>query len=749
MLPDNHSQRIRHCRGKATARAGACAVLVGVLAAATGVPSFSAAETRPATISNPTAVGRTDLQRLPPPATSDAASPRLVADFGDARQLPRDAPASHVSHHDGEGFGLRLVAYQAPPRPIAPQFENGYQPSVANQFPIDGPPVFGGGANTYDRQPLLTLDQAEIQPPWLRDPDTRPLVLPEDAPPPRDERTLLLTYMDPPQGFAGRSRVPITEVQTSSHFVPVEDRWRLGYPEWDRYGNGHPPGVDYPYTEGAWWDPYNQNVLKGDYPIFGQYTFFNLTATSLTLLEYRQVPTATTPFESTVDPFQEEFFGEPEQFFAEQFVKLSFNVFHGVAAFKPFDWQVKVTPVFNANYLDVEELAIVDPDVRKGTTRGRDDWALEEWFVEAKLADLSPNYDFLSIRGGSQLFVSDFRGFVFADTNRAVRLFGNQHANRTQFNFIWFDQMEKDTNSELNTFEDRHQNTFIANVYRQDFIWPGFVAQASFHYNRDKPSFHFDDNDVLVRPDPTGVFRPHEVSSYYIGFTGNGHIERVNVSHAFYWVFGQDELNPLAGKKTDINAQMVAVELSYDRDWARFRTSFLWASGDNDIDDGEAEGFDAIFDNPNFAGGEFSYWNRQAIRLFGVNLTQRKSIVPNLRSSKTEGQTNFVNPGLFLFNVGMDADLTPKLKVIGNVNFLWFQEVAVLEQFTFQEDIDRTIGTDLSLGVEYRPFLNDNAIVVAGISGLLPGEGFEDLYGPLRGDADGLFAGFAELILTY
>jgi hypothetical protein len=36
--------------------------------------------------------------------------------------------------------------------------------------------------------------------------------------------------------------------------------------------------------------------MKGDYPLWGQHTFMNITAASLTL-ERRQVPTATTPFE--------------------------------------------------------------------------------------------------------------------------------------------------------------------------------------------------------------------------------------------------------------------------------------------------------------------------------------------------------------------------------------------------------------------------------------------------------------------
>src|SRR5262245_9271246 len=78
---------------------------------------------------------------------------------------------------------------------------------------------------------------------------------------------------DPPPGFTGRSSVLPTTVQTDAHFVPVEDRWRLGFPEWDRYGKGHPFLDDYPYDVGAWYNPYKQNVLKGDYPILGQNTF--------------------------------------------------------------------------------------------------------------------------------------------------------------------------------------------------------------------------------------------------------------------------------------------------------------------------------------------------------------------------------------------------------------------------------------------------------------------------------------------
>src|SRR5262249_34398324 len=146
---------------------------------------------------------------------------------------------------------------------------------------------------------------------------------------------------------------------------------------------------------------------------------------------------------------------------------------------------------------------------------------LQEWFVEKKLADLSPNFDFVSVRLGSQPFVSDFRGFIFNDVNRAARLFGTTEANRNQFNLVYFDQQEKDTNSMLNTFSSRNQRILIGNFYRQDFIWPGYTAQASITYNHDDPSFKFDKNLFLVRPDPVGQFQPHGLNVVYLGWAGD------------------------------------------------------------------------------------------------------------------------------------------------------------------------------------------------------------------------------------
>ena len=606
-----------------------------------------------------------------------------------------------------------------------------------------------GTAQLWGQQP----EQPAAPPAPLR-PDllTRPVESPPAAAEPGAEKPgeLLKNPFLPPIGYTGPSSIQPRDQQENSDFVPVEDRWRAGFPAWDRYGKGHEAcDEDYPYQPGHWYDPYNQNVLKGDYPIIGQHTFLNVTVTYFGDFLEQQVPIATTPFESTTHPLQEEFFGRPTLFSPQNFFRVNLDLFHGDGAFKPTDWRISVTPVFNVNTLDAQELAVVNPNVLKGTSRDRSFFSLEEWFVETKLTDLSPNYDFVSARVGSQFFNNDFRGFLFSDTNRAVRIFGTRLANQDQFNIIYFRQQEKDTDSGLNTFNDRQQDIVMANYYHQDFIWPGYTVEASVAYNYDHATFHFDNNGFLVRPDPVGTFQPHHLDVVYLGLASDGHINRFNVTTQFYWALGQDSDNPLANMPQSINAQFFAAEVSYDRDWARFRGSFMFASGDSNLNSKTATGFDSIMDDPNFAGGKFSYWQNQAIKLFGVNLVQQNSLLPDLRSSKIQGQSNFVNPGLWLANFGVDFDITPKLRMINNINLLWFDETAVLQQFTFQDNIHRFIGTDISSGFEYRPLLNNNVILSFGVSMLIPGQGFRDLYNQFVDNVDPMLAGFADVTLQY
>src|SRR5262249_49723944 len=166
----------------------------------------------------------------------------------------------------------------------------------------------------------------------------------------------------------------------------------------------------------------------------------------------------------------------------------------------------------------------------------------------------------------------------------------------------------------------------------------------------------------------------------------------------------------------------------------RYRIAGFFSSGDKNVNDDTARGFDSIVDNPTFAGGQFSFWNQQEIRLTqtGAELVGPNSLLPALRSSKLQGQSNFVNPGLALYNAGIDFDVTPKLRAFVNYNYLRFHRTEPLEFILFQEGLNDSIrheiGHDLGIGFIYRPLLSENIILTAGASGLRPGPGFTDIY---------------------
>jgi hypothetical protein len=137
-----------------------------------------------------------------------------------------------------------------------------------------------------------------------------------------------------------------------------------------------------------------------------------------------------------------------------------------------------------------------------------------------------------------------------------------------------------------------------------------------------------------------------------------------------------------------------------------------------------------VVDNPNFTGGPFSYWVRQGFNLGGtaVGLKQPSSLVPDLRSSKTEGQANFVNPGVLMLSLGTEMDVTPKLRSFFNVNYIRLMETDPIKTALLVDKVAHDIGWDLSVGVQYRPLLTDNIIISAGFGALIPGRGYKDIY---------------------
>ncbi len=517
-------------------------------------------------------------------------------------------------------------------------------------------------------------------------------------------------------------------------FIPVPDRWRIM----------ESLGFKFP-----WYDPYNQNVWKGDKPIHGDDWFLSLLAISDTIMEPRSVPTPVGP-QASLNPGAFDIFSGPDQTIFASTLLAGIIYFKGDTVFKPPEWEYRLTLAFNYNRVDVDDVRALEIDPRGGNTRIDGFLAVQEAFIDRHLNDVGSRYDFDAIRIGIQPFSTDFRGFLFQDLQMGVRLFGNRDNNRRQYNLAWFRRVEKDTNSGLNDIEAglRDDDTFVANYYWQDFGFLGLTSQWTFVYNRNRDTkFFFDDNGFIARPASLGLEKPREYTIYYLGYNVDGKIDWLNISGSFYYAHGKNDA-VFVERETDVRAGFAALELSRDFDWIRPRLSLLWASGDSDPFDGQSNGFDAIFENPLFAGGDTSYWVRQNLPFVGgggVTLAGRNSILPALRSSKELGQSNFDNPGIRLVGVGADFDLTPQSRLSVNLNRYWFDETAVLELARNQGPIDRSLGTDLSVAWIWRPFMTQNAVVRLSGAVLDPGRGLADLYG----DDDRYYSILGNFIFTY
>ena len=501
-------------------------------------------------------------------------------------------------------------------------------------------------------------------------------------------------------------------------FVPLPDRWRI----METLGQKYP-----------WYDPYNNNVWKGDKPIHGDDWFLSLLGVSDSVLEPRTIPTPVGA-QSTEGPDSNDIFGDIEQTILAQTFLAGLVYYKGHTTFKPPEYEYRLTLAFNYNRVDVGDRRVLQIDPRLGDTRDDGFVAVQELFVDKHLRDVSERYDFDAIRFGIQPFSTDFRGFLFQDLQFGARLFGNRDNNRWQYNLAWFRRIEKDTNSGLNDVGAglRDDDIFIANLYRQDWPRVGFTSQATIVHNRNREDeFFFDENGFLARPSSLGTETLREYDATYIGYNGDGHFGRLNLTASAYYLFG-DNIGTFTGRDSDLEAGFAAAEASMDFDWIRVRGSLAYASGDSDPFDDKSQGYDAIFENPIFAGADTSYWVRQNLPLIGgggVALAGRNSLLPSMRSSRELGQSNFENPGLQLIGLGADVDLTPESRVSANLNQLWFDDTATLEVARNQGPIDRSIGTDLSVAWIWRPFATQNAILRLSAAALFPGRGLEDLYG--------------------
>ena len=504
-------------------------------------------------------------------------------------------------------------------------------------------------------------------------------------------------------------------------------------------------------TDFPLYDPYNQNTLKADRPLHGEW-FFSVNAISDTVVEPRRVPTPVGA-QAEQGGGQLDVIGDGEQVVFAQTVILPLIYLKGDTTFRPPDWEFHFTPAIQFNHVDVEQARALRIDPRDGTERNDHHVAVQELFVDRHLRNVSERFDFDSLRVGIQPFTADFRGFLFQDLQMGVRLFGTRQNNRWQYNLAWFRRIEKDTNSLLNDVGEplRKDDVFVANVYRQDFPVLGHTSQLVVLHNRNREGDqgrHYNTNGFIERPASLGREVPRNYDVTYVGYNGDGHFGRFNLTSSATFVFGDQDQGVLYPGPVDVRAFFAAAEASIDFNWRRFRLSALYASADDDPFDDMETGYDAVFENPLFAGGaDTNYWTRQSVPLIGggiVGISGRNGQLNALRSSLAEGQSNFANPGTVLLGAGLDLDLSSQLRVSFNANQLWFANSAVVEVYRNQGGIDEEIGIDLSVATIWRPFATQNVILRGSAAALLPGKGFEQLYGDETG-----YSVLVNLIVNY
>jgi hypothetical protein len=506
------------------------------------------------------------------------------------------------------------------------------------------------------------------------------------------------------------------------------------------------------------WNPYEgHNPIKGDLPIWGDDWFFSITAVSDTLVEPRRFPVpvgvATTDRPASLDLIT-----EGESTILNQQLLTEFVLYQGDTTFRPPDWEFRFIPVLNFQQVMFDERGIlkVTPDGGEagGKVRREGMLGIQGLFVDRHLRNVSDRYDFDSLRVGIQPFAADFRGFLFQDQQPGVRLFGTRNNNIFQYNLAWFRRLEKDTNIGLNNLSEdiRDDDVYIGNLYWQDMPVKGHTSQVTVVHNRnrEKDQVKFDDNGFIARP--ASLFGERFARDYdvtYLGYNGDGHFGRMNLSTSVYYAVGTQTSERFRNAEDEIEAGFAAFEAGFDDNWIRYRISGLYATGDDDPFDDKARGFDAIFENPLFAGADTSFWIRQPVPLIGggaVSLSGRNGILNSLRSSKEQGQSNFINPGTVLLGLGADFDITPETRVSVNANQLWFDDTSVLEAARNQGNIDREIGTDLSLSIVWRPLMIQNVVFRLSGAALLPGDGFEDLFGS---NESAPLSILANMVLTY
>jgi hypothetical protein len=482
---------------------------------------------------------------------------------------------------------------------------------------------------------------------------------------------------------------------------PSVNRWRLLEP----MGIGEKP-------RSPLYDPYAPSVAKGDIPIFGDKVFFSLTGVIDNFLEFKRNLDFFSGGRFRNVPYHE------HNILGQLTAVAFFEIFQGDTVFTPKDWSIRVAPIMRFRCGDLN-----------ATDHGCGEYiTLQEAFGEIKLFEIGQTFDATSGRVGIQGFNSDFFGLIYNDVQPGARIFSELERNQFKVNLAVFDRLNKEKLSALNELSKRRKHQVVAlGVQWDDFILPGFNILPNFVYSHDEAP---------------GVAVGGDLNAFYFGFTTNGHIDRFNVNTAFYYVTGRTARNTPTRERQAISAGMAFAQVAYPINWLNPRFAIAYATGDGDVTDRKAAGFDSVFDNTAFGGGQFSYLFGEKIQLGAITVLRGNSVFPSLRGANATSQ--YVNPGVLAVNPGIDLTLTPTTLFEANYNYAQFDDTASLVGVAGR-NVSNEIGHEFNAGVTWKPLLNEQLLVFAGGAVFLPGQGIKDTFG----NDDPVYKAVVRVVLTF
>jgi hypothetical protein len=419
-------------------------------------------------------------------------------------------------------------------------------------------------------------------------------------------------------------------------------------------------------------------VLKGDRPLVGRSGFIVVTGVVDSLY------TADQPGGEDADLLQK----------SNNTAVLALEAFSGLTVFKPKTFSLKATGFART---------VVDPD---GNVDQVDDVSFGETFVEVLLADYGRKYyDSTSLRGGAQAVNLDTLGLVLNDVVLSARGFAEIAANRHQLNVLWARPIQKDVESALNDATALEADVAAANWTWNDFVRPGFDVTAL----------------VAIADDRRVENRRMQVG--WTGLAASGHLGRFVTQPAFYLAAGSDDG---AGARQNILAPMAVLDIARPMDGWTPRLTALWAPGDSDPSDENATAYDAFADKVNFAGGNGAgVIAGNGLAIGGQTIFRKGSVLPSLRGGAA--RPNFVHGGIQLADLGVDIAISPRFVAsLDAVAFLW-DKADTLAEIAGVDELDPLAAQEYIAQLKFRPFLNENVVVLTSAAALVPGPGLTGL----------------------